>query len=335
MDRIINLAGTPREIGLAAGRMLGKRLDENIEYYLQNRPVRPEDLGREGMESGVLSLLDKLPARFREELAGLAEGAGLSLRRVVEWLAIEQYVSDGCSGFTVAIDGQTWVGRNNDLRAPEAWGYTKIKHVTGRIPTVTFGMAGDVFTGTGINREQLWLHSQHLPASDRPRPNKTHFPGYVILTEALETCSSIGDVEKLLGNVDRDGGMLLFAVDGKTGESVILECNCLEHLRQEPRDGRLIATNHSSRTEPARITESSACRFERLTELAGGIDWTRARTPGDLITILADDRIEEREGRYITVESAVACPGENKIWYTLGGWPAASRGNWTRIDWPW
>ena len=40
---------------------------------------------------------------------------------------------------------------------------------------------------------------------------------FVWLTEALETCRTIDDVEALLRQVNRDGDMMLFVVDGKTG----------------------------------------------------------------------------------------------------------------------
>jgi hypothetical protein len=62
---------------------------------------------------------------------------------------------------------------------------------------------------------------------------------------------------------------------------------------------------------------------------------TPANLPADLIQILADDEIERREKDIITVYSNVACPNTGEIWYTFGGYPAASKGNWQRLDWPW
>jgi hypothetical protein len=273
--------------------------------------------------------------RFQDEAEGLAEGAGLSLQRVAEWLAVEDCASDGCSGFVCLIDGLCWIGRNNDLRAPEVWGFVTVKHVENRIPTMTLGMEGDVFTATGINRERLWLHSQYLPTTDRPRADKEHFPGYVVLTEALETCSGIEDVSSLLSTTDRDDGMLLFAVDGKSDESVIFECSCVEHRMRVPEDGRLVATNHCRTTEPWMISESSASRFRRLTELVHRLGETDIHKPDELVAILADDRVEQRGEDATTVYAVVACPAEEQLWCTLGGCPGASCGHWTRIDWPW
>jgi len=333
--RIVHLKGSPREIGIVNGRFLGKRLEENINRYIQGRPRHPEILDRVQLQAEALPFLHRLPLRFQEELQGMSEGAGIPLQRIAEWVAVEQCVHDSCSGLITSIGGHAWVARNNDFRVPDAWGYVTIREVNNRIPTISFGMEGDVFTATGMNREQLWIHSQFLPVDDTPQPNKAHLPGYVILMEALETCVTIRDVENLLKSMDRDSGMLLFIVDGKTNESALLECTCREYSRREPVRGGLIGTNHSCNTKPADVNESSVRRLERLTELVDRNDWGIVIPPEGLITILADDGVEQRGGDFITVEAAVACPGEKSMWYTLGGYPAASRGNWSGIEWPW
>lgn len=56
--------------------------------------------------------------------------------------------------------------------------------------------------------------------------------------------------------------------------------------------------------------------------------------PADLMRILADDEIERRNGELVTAYANVACPAGGEIWYTFGGYPAASAGNWQRLEWP-
>jgi len=115
-------------------------------------------------------------------------------------------------------------------------------------------MEGDVFSGTGINYEQLWIHSQFLQVEDTPRSDKPHYPRYVILTEALETCQTLSDVEYLLNSIDRDDGVIFFVVDGKTNESVIFECTCQQYISKVPVDDLIIAKNHSSNANPGDIS---------------------------------------------------------------------------------
>lgn len=336
-DRIGRLAGTPREIGRAAGRALGPRLDENIGRYIRERPRRPDALDLPALRRGALPWLRTLPQRFQDELEGLAEGANLPLQRVAEWSYVESCVDDRCSGFVGQLGPHVWVARNNDMFAPDAWGYATIREVTGRIATLSFGQEGDVFTATGVNRDRLWLHHQALPTSDAPRPGRPHLSGWVLLTDMLETCSTIGDVEARLGEVDRDEGMLLFAVDGKSDEFAILECACRRVARRAPTGPWLVGTNHAcalGRTAPA---DSSQSRHTRMEAMATDLYARESRVdlPADLIAILADDHVERRGQDFATVYANVGCPATGELWFTFGGHPAASRGEWLPIAWPW
>ena len=110
----------------------------------------------------------------------------MQLQSVAEWNYVEQCVDDGCSAFVGLIDGHVWVARNNDMFVPGVWGHATVREITGRIPTLTFGQEGDVFTATGVNRERLWLHHHALTASDAPRPGRPHMSGWVLLSEMLE-----------------------------------------------------------------------------------------------------------------------------------------------------
>ena len=130
----------------------------------------------------------------------------------------------GCSSFLRRQDGRVWLGHNNDTYVPDLLGYVAIKEIDGRIPTMTFGLEGDIWSTAGINQMRLWLHVDHLPVTDAPDPAKVCLPTYGFLVEALETCENLDDVGNLLGEVDRNDGMLLMAVDGKTNVGAVLEC---------------------------------------------------------------------------------------------------------------
>ena len=338
-NRIARYSGTPRQIGLAAGRRLGPRLEQNIRHYI-NSPRPSIDLDR--LQREALPWLRSLPARFQDEFAGMAEGANLPLQLLAEWSYVEECELNQCSGLICLLDQHAWVARNNDAYVPDLWGYVTIREVDGRIPTICFNMEGDVFTPTGINKEKLWLHYNYLPVPDKPTPGKPHLPGYIFLVEALERCRTIQDVENLLGEIDRDGGMLLFVVDGKDDQFALFECTCTQAYRRDPLDGWIVGTNHyclipdpdPPEDDPASTTLS---RFRRMEDLFLTLKSSHkpVRLPDDLIHILADAGIERRDPDIDTAYATVACPASGAIWYTFGGYPAASQGNWQPLAWPW
>jgi hypothetical protein len=339
LTRIHHFKGAPDEIGLAIGRTLANRLEQTFTYYLNNMA---DSSDMEKLHAGALPWLRGLPKRFQNEFEGIAEGANVPLERLAEWAYIEECAKKECSGAICVFNNHAWVARNNDTFVPELWGYVMIREVNGRIPTIDFTMEGDVFTPTGINKEKLWLHYNFLPVWDQPTPGKPHVPAYVFLTEALELCRTIGDVETLLNETDRDGGMLLFAADGKTDEFALFDCMCSKHYRRDPSDGWIVGTNHYCTCDDLSLGDdegsiSTLNRFKRMETLIKGsyASSTSPNLPADLIQILADDRIERRVNKLVTVYSNVACPSTGEIWYTFGGYPSASNGNWQRLEWPW
>jgi hypothetical protein len=131
-------------------------------------------------------------------------------------------------------------------------------------------------------------------------------------------------------------------VDGKTNEFALFECLCSQHYRRDPQDGWIVGTNHFCAVDDPTLDEddhplSTTRRFRRMEDMV--LELVRkpkiSSLPGDLIRMLADDGIERREGRVVTAYANVACPASGEMWYTFGGYPAASRGNWQRLEWPW
>ena len=341
LDRICHFKGNAYEIGLAAGRALGAKLEYTIDHYVAGM----EDAGIAKLHQGALPWLRRLPKRFQDELEGMAEGANIPLQRLAERSYIEECETNRCSGAIGLFDHRAWVARNNDTYVPELWGYVSVREVDGRIPTIGFSMEGHVFTPTGINKDKLWLHYNYLDVWDEPEPGKPHVPGYVLLTEALEVCRTLSDVEALLNETHRDGGMMLFAVDGKTSEFAVFECLCAKHFRRDPSEGWIVGTNHFCACEDPTLDEddswtSTLNRFRRMTRLVEDLYAapTAPSLPTDLMRVLTDDEIERRNDDVVTVVTAyanVACPASGEIWYTFGGYPAASAGNWQRLEWPW
>ncbi|MHC4714090.1 MAG: C45 family autoproteolytic acyltransferase/hydrolase [Planctomycetota bacterium] len=335
-DRISFLKGTPFEIGFAQGKVLGGALEENIRRWVGGLE-RVAGLDQGKLASDSAAFLERIPRRFREEIEGLAAGSGLALRRLGEWFAADSCLPEGCSGLVCLIDGEAWVARNNDYWLPDMWGYTIVREVAGRIPTMTFGLQADVFTATGVNSERLWMHYNWLPANEPPSADSSAVECQVFLPEALETCRSIPEVERLLSQIPRRGGMNLFVMDGKTNEFALFECSPDGHRRVPVTGGYAAATNHAISAEAAAGGEGdpSRRRLERIRRLMGE-DFPSA-PPEDLMSILSDAAVAvgARGEDFGTVYSNVACPARGLTWFAYEGCPAPSAGKWREIQWPW
>lgn len=320
----------------------------------------------------------RLPAHYQAQIDAMAAGAGVAPGAVRAFLYADiaapadqsggavrgDIARDGpmCSGLVIDEPATpstrgTWVGRNCDwyeatLRRGTAAVFHRVPH---RIPCVAVGLMGDIDADTGMNAEGLWLHMHTLLARDEPRAGVSCISWLFWMREALETCATLADVERFIASTDRDRGVLLFAVQGTSGERAIFECSRSGYTRVDPWDvlGRrvLIATNHPAAKHPRRGGENHAesapprahvrngtvsryCRLVSIIEHAHP-----EHLPHDLAEVLADPHVEMREASgsasLRTIYSAVAEPGRREIHFASGACPAASRGTWRRIDTGW
>ena len=343
-ERIVRVRGPAAEVGRQLGARLGAELEDEMRWYVRQFDAAGDGfvVDRDRLEREAVDWVEALPPRFRDELWGIAEGAGLPRQLVAEWYFGEQCITTQCSAAVIEAGGHVWVARNNDFVVPEGWGYATIREVDGRIPVLSFGRLGDVFVPTGVNREQLWLHYHYLLPADRLDEQRWHLPPFVWMMEALETCRTIADIEQLLADVQRADGMMLWAVDGSTDACAVFECGHREFRRRVLVDGWMVGANHHTLgpdpdVDPDDGLLSSRSRSIRLETLVAPL--ANAVRDHDvvesLIRVLADDEVEQRAPSLGTVSSNVACPATGEVWYTFGGWPAASHGDWQNIPWPW
>lgn len=334
-SRMQRVSGSPRQIGCQLGRTIGRRLETTIADYIAQGPARFGIVDWHRLDQRAKHWLDTLPERFVDEMEGLAEGSGVSLQRIAEWSFIESCVSYGCSTVLTEHLGRTWVAHNNDLWVPALWGYATTRDIVcdDRMPTLLLGMEGETFSVTGMNKERLWLHCHFLPTRDRPIAGKPAQDFFVWLTDALETCDRLAEVEERLGSIQRRAAMLLFAIEGGTGARAVYECDCRSHFRL-PDAGRWIAgTNH--RRAAAAVHPSSRSRFDSLNRIVATLHQQQRPIVQGLIDLLADRHVEQRADASGTVYSVVACPQTGELHFTFGGFPAASRGHWKAVPWPW
>jgi len=332
-ERFLHLCGTPYQVGRTHGEHLKGQLARDIDHYIHAGPVKFGELDPAALNRGEMDWFEGLPERFRREMEGMAEGSGVPLQKIAAWGYADVGGRTGCSSFLLRSLGETWVGRNNDLWVPDLWGYAIHRQIPGRLATLTFGMRGEIFAATGLNEAGLWLHYNWLPAFDLPT-DKTWTP-YVLLTDILETCTTIDQVELKLKSTKRNGGMLIFASTGQPDASAMLECACQTVARSDCEAGFLAGTNHYQALQtpqpPAVYAPTSVARLERMTHLLANVP--ESHKPKDLIRVLADPDVEQHQEDYGTVYANLCSTTARQLWFTFGGYPAASDGNWQKIPW--
>ena len=390
---VLRLSGTPGDGGVTLGRFAQElfRHDGPVRGAYLNDLHQATGVAPEVVRRQASLWLAALPVWAQEQIDGLAIGSGAQVGQVAEFLyadiatslggansievpggadaraglTLTDHGADGpaasfadgamCTGVIAPVEGRPWVARNCDwLLATLRRGTAAVVHeVPGRIPVLSLGILGDIDVDTGVNAERLWLHLHTLPSLDRPRPGRARFSWLFWAREALETCATIDEVEAFIERTDRDRGVLVLVVEGKTGKSALFECGRSSYERVEPGGephgiaGTIIATNHPQRRHPSAEvlagrgparSGSTIQRYERARSVLA--EGGPGSAPHDLMELLSDPEIEMHSPRHLrTIYSVVCGPGQREIYFAPGcfhtGRAAPSVGRWTRIAWPW
>ncbi|MDI9514813.1 MAG: C45 family autoproteolytic acyltransferase/hydrolase [Bacillota bacterium] len=333
--QIQRFRGNACEIGLYIGKQVKGRFKSIIDHFLKAMErAYGLDFNRLGKEA--LPWLSKLPEEYQLEVESLAYGSAVKLEKIAQWLYCDRLIFSGCSSFIVFVDGVAWVGRNFDHTGSCLWRNINIIEKEGRIPAVIFGQEGALFSHTGFNYRKLWLHYNHLPAWDMPDSDEKTIPPFVFIRMALENCSNISEVEKLLQTTVRDGGMNLFVVDGKNNTHAVYECTCKGYIKRQSSKPYIAGSNHyTATTMPKGFKngdKSSVSRMKRMEDLLATM---RMEDPyRDFTRILSHPEVEQNLGVSGTVYSNLACPSKSLYYYACNGFPAASKSAFEEVIFP-
>ena len=297
IPRIVRIeADDSYSAGVRLGESLGRSFGAYLEDYLAARILAAKNCTKSS-ETHAVAWINALPQHICDRFRGLSKGSGIPFERIAYWGYLEIALSQGCSSIICRSKGKVWIGHNNDTFVPELWGYITVLAIKGRIPTMYFGLAGDIWATAGINKAKLWLHVDHLRVTDRPDNGKVILPTYGFIVEALETCETIDDVRSLLNKIDRTEGMILIAADGKTDEAAIFECSCSKwrlsesqnglgrenkprHDRTREQEDRKATTRHLEQIQSPGATSRKQLQQRRRPNTIGLEDISRRRRSG-------------------------------------------------------
>lgn len=317
-------------MGFQIGSELGERLQHKIKNTLAT--IRDQYGLPDFAMKQALPFLDLLPKEHVNELQGIADATNCAMEMLAAWVFSDMFM-DGCSSMMIKKNERLWIARNNDYLFPKQWNFLIEREIEGYIPFVQFSLEGDPYSGTGFNQTGLWLHYNWLP--NLGKDGLQGRPAYVLLRMMLERCHNLQEVETFLSHEDFRGGFVLFVGDGKHNLGGVYECvNGSVKKKTWSENDTIMATNHY--TEHSQINmnaQNSIQRYQCMQYLVEKNPFKQL--PADLITILADTGVEQCNGQSGTVYACVVCPSKKAIWYSCDEFPAASKGTWVKLEWPW
>lgn len=161
---VLHLAGTPYEMGYQHGRLLKDEVRKNVERIYDNKTELAKSAEYQaylGMRGLMHDMLRKhIPERFKEEMRGLAEGAGLPYDQVEAGNLFPEAFH--CSGIALrgkhTSDGSLWHVRILDYMTKvglQDSAVVMIVRPEGMRSWLNVGFAGFIGTVTGMNEDQV------------------------------------------------------------------------------------------------------------------------------------------------------------------------------------
>ena len=343
----IEIAGdTARELGLARGAALRETLPDAAANY--EGLFRALEVSAERQQAGVEAVLATL-ASWRpavvEELAGIAEGAGISIAQVValnartEIIALGNKASHECSTVTAVIDGarfgvQTW---DWHIEFDSFW---HTHEVTG--PGYRFvGLTEQgIVSKIGMNEAGLGLHFNILGhAHDRPEGVPMHVLSRVVLAE----CATIAEALELIRSAPITSSSAFTMVDATGAVSVEMSPDGIFPIPEV--DGSVQRTNHFQHATPlaSQKTEiyepDSSARLALVRErLAAGLPSATDElvklllsTPEQPPLTCVADMSKEFGERWATLATIITDPAAHTIRILDGMPPEAETGTWRTL----
>jgi isopenicillin-N N-acyltransferase like protein len=233
--RILHLKGTPREMGFQHGTLLKADVIEEIRFLfdVKAKEFKLELLGiKVPLDARRLILsISQLqrkytPAKYYEELQGIAEGAGIPVEDVIAANFIPEMFH--CSGFALSgsatKDGTLYHGRILDYGCDwklQDHAVLVVAEPDGSIPFVNVTYAGFIGSVTGMNAKKISIgemgggglgHWEGVPMS-------------LLVRMALEEADDLDEAIAVFRDHPRTCQYFYVVADGKTGKGVGMEAS--------------------------------------------------------------------------------------------------------------
>ena len=228
-SRVLHVKGTPYAMGFQQGVLLKDHIRENVRFLFD---VKAKELKIGGIHVDPRAIIATIaegqrkfvPARFFEELQGVADGSGVELRDIVVANFIPELFH--CSGFALSgkatKDGTLYHGRILDYGCDwrlQEHAVVAVAEPEGKNAFVNVTYAGFIGSVTGMN-------AKHVSIGEMGGGGRGHWAGVpmaLLVRMALEEADDLDAAVAVFRDNPRTCEYYYVIADGNSGEAVGME----------------------------------------------------------------------------------------------------------------
>ncbi len=321
---VIELSGTPEQIGREYGQALSAPMHLLFERYL--KPWFATDFKRWSATMAARAFESHIPEEYRAEMDAIAQASGLDPEQVLlAQCFLDLSPVTACSTITLpaaaSADGVGRFGRNLDfpgLGVAARQTVVLIYHPKERYAFAAVGWPGMMGVLSGMNEHGLTLANMEVPRG-MALPRGMPYP--LLYRTILERCRTVDEAIALLRRLPRQTANNLMLMDA-AGHRAVAEITPEQVVvrRGEP-GSALLSTNHQrgqDRTTPGRSWRFDCMRAEADREFGrigvGQIEWM----------------LREVAQGNMTLQSMIFEPGARRLYLAVG--ENAPTGRFYRLD---
>ena len=233
--KVLHLKGSPREMGLQHGTLLKSDIREQVRFLfdVKAREFKPEILGLKvplDARRLILSISElqrkHTPARYYDEMRGIADGSGVPLEDIVAANFIPEMFH--CSGFALGgsatKDGTLYHGRILDYGCDwklQEHAILVVAEPDGSIPFVNVTYSGFIGSVTGMNAKKISI-------GEMGGNGQGHWDGVpmaLLVRMALEGADDLDEAVAVFRDHPRTCQYFYVVADGKAGRGVGMEAS--------------------------------------------------------------------------------------------------------------
>jgi len=320
--RVVRLAGTHHEIGLQHGRLLRDEIRALYDAYVLHGIVEKEGVPLESLLAQAHRYDAVIPKPLREEMAGIAEGAGLPYDEILIMNTFADTLLGGhrlCSAVAVHGKDGLLVGRNLDWLnhgVAHRSGVVFILEPKGERRVMSIGWPGIAGVVTGMNDRGVAITMNLSFAGD---VGSDELPSLLRIRNILDRAATIDEAVTEATATPRTIAMNWMIAGGDEERAVVLEMTGHQHAVRPMTSGCAVTTNYfESLPNRGGVGADRTAILRRL--FAGTDDATVSAIERALLRVAF---IGPAEGM-VTVQSVVFEPKARAAHVAIGRNPAPS-----------